>query len=406
MKKCLICGRFLKKDYQEEVCKHCIETKGLSKCSDCDEWKSDYNTTKDNRVVCDECIQDYVFCDICQEYYKNDYVIWIEKDEKSVCKDCLKENFVKCNDCDEWTNTNNMYTTANDNPICEDCYDNNYFVCDDCGDIYHNDYRNFIGDECFCNGCAEERRGAILEHDANAKDILGFYDDYAQDKLFFGVELETIDRERKTEDIIKEYEDFLIAKTDGSLPSNGVEFNTAPATFETQVKKWDKILDSLKEHKFISYDEESTGIHIHLSKSAIDQQTIDSMLFFINKEENQGFLEKIAQRKACRWCEYAGMKKKKEVKEHKDNFSNDKYKALNIAPQYTIELRIFKGTIFKTSFMKNLEFANSLVMFCKNRTGEKQLSKDSFIKFLFKNKGVNENLINFLIKKGEVGSCA
>ena len=72
-------------------------------CADCNEEIEGVGyTLKDGRVVCEDCIDNYVFCEECEKYVTEDE--FEEVDGQYICTDCLEEDdkFFKCSDCGDW----------------------------------------------------------------------------------------------------------------------------------------------------------------------------------------------------------------------------------------------------------------------------------------------------------------
>jgi len=70
---------------------------------------------------------------------------------------------------------------------------------------------------------------------------------------------------------------------------------------------------------------------------------------------------------------------------------NDKYQAVNLQHDETVEFRIFKGNTKPQTISRYIEFVHGLVMFSKNISNQ-NLSYKDFIKYV----GLNKNTYPFL----------
>ena len=186
---------------------------------------------------------------------------------------------------------------------------------------------------------------------------------------FLGIELEV---ENKLDNIKNDSmaqlidSSHLYFKTDGSL-SNGFEIVTHPLSFnwiQANANKFESMLTELKSNGFNSYDSNTCGMHIHISKKSFGTwQLYRFMKFFA---ENKDFIVSISQRKIDQLKKWANIEDNGNdeliYKAKKKDGNSSRYCAINLQNHSTIEIRIFRGTLNYCSFMKNIEFVNAL--FC------------------------------------------
>ena len=200
---------------------------------------------------------------------------------------------------------------------------------------------------------------------------------------FFGIELEV---ERKNSNGLKhkymagmiEHEHWYF-KTDGSL-TDGFEIVTHPMTFNYIQQGEKTFTDSLKllvENGYNSYDANTCGMHIHISKNNFTTWHLYRFLkFFV---ENKEFIVAISQRKMEKLKKWANIEDDSDssliYKAKKKDGNSERYVAINLKNTATIEIRIFRGTLNINSFMKNIEFAHALFMYTKEN---KEISLDGF----------------------------
>jgi hypothetical protein len=200
---------------------------------------------------------------------------------------------------------------------------------------------------------------------------------------FFGLELEV---ERKNSNGLKhKYMAGLIKnehwyfKTDGSL-TDGFEIVTHPLTFNYIKQDEKTFADSLKllvENGYNSYDANTCGMHIHISKGNFTTWHLYRFLkFFV---ENKEFIVSISQRKMEKLKKWANIEDDNDTsliyKAKKKDGNSERYVAINLKNTATIEIRIFRGTLNINSFMKNIEFAHALFMYSKEN---KEVTLDGF----------------------------
>jgi hypothetical protein len=200
---------------------------------------------------------------------------------------------------------------------------------------------------------------------------------------FFGIELEV---ERKNSNGLKhKYMAGLIDhehwyfKTDGSL-TDGFEIVTHPMTFnyiQQSTKEFTNSLKLLVENGYNSYDANTCGMHIHISKNNFTTWHLYRFLkFFV---ENKDFIVSISQRKMEKLKKWANIEDDSDssliYKAKKKDGNSERYVAINLKNSQTIEIRIFRGTLNINSFMKNIEFAHALFMYTKEN---KDVTLDGF----------------------------
>ena len=286
-----------------------------------------------------------------------------------------------CNDCDDIFYNDEMNS----------CYDGDHYVCNGCRDNYrYSEYRDtYVSEDDYYEEQEENedyRDEGVYEYCYDVMDRLSHTsteDDKLQpDTPYYGIELEVEKRSNADENTASNiadcfrYEDkeFALLKSDGSL-SNGFEIVSCPATINAHRKYWDKFFtsDVIKEVK--SWNTDTTGMHIHISRTALTQLQIGKILVFINDEKNSEFVNHIAGRSSDQWAKKSNKKISDCVQ------SSDKYEAVNTAHRHTIELRIFKGNLARLGFYRVLEFVDALVHFSKH-TSLTRLSYKDFIKYM------------------------
>jgi Putative amidoligase enzyme len=364
------------------VCCKCLETVEISEAK-----------YYDGEHYCEDChFDNFAMCEICEDVFPDDEVSNINirigynrSCERSVCQNCI-DNYNQCEDCDVYAD--DCYYVRGIGNVCQRCYeDGNYGMCESCDDMYHTDHLEYVEDDgYYCEHCYDVSKKIIKSYSYKPNPTF-----FGSGKLFFGIELEVEDKtdskgyreHNATAESIELPE--LYFKEDGSL-SNGFEIVSHPMSpdyIEANKDKFKQMLDKLIEAKYNSYDANTCGMHIHLTKSAFGTwQLYRFMKFFV---DNREFIVKISQRKHDKLERWANIEDEGEgdliyKAKHKNGGSN-RYVAINLQNSKTVELRIFRGTLNFNSFMKNIQFANALFNFTRD---EKDMTVDNFKTYISK----------------------
>lgn len=282
---------------------------------------------------------------------------------------------MNCIDCGVLITSETRYLDSN---RCINCA-LNYRYCPTCGNFL---MRNLMRAD-MCRPCWRENptlAGCSCRIDTTPINIgnapVGEYD------RTFGCELEVevSGRGDPVKKHIREIDELMgdkvLMKRDGSL-DNGIEIVTRPAPLKKQYALWNDFF-SKKHNGMRSYDTETCGLHIHVGRNGIPDQseTIPKAVCFVNSEANRNFVMLIAGRLSC---SYAKMKRKT----RNDYNSGDRYEALNVSNSKTIEFRLFRGTLKKESLFKALEFCDSLIQYCSDtKDFDDAINMTKYIKFL------------------------
>lgn len=189
---------------------------------------------------------------------------------------------------------------------------------------------------------------------------------------FYGIELEVENRdERNSNGAMAEQINapHLYFKSDGSL-ENGFEIVTHPLSFnwiQENKNEFEVMLNDLKKWGFNSYDANTCGMHIHISKKSFGTWQLFRFIKFFN--EYKEFIVSISQRKIEQIKKWASIEDETEseliYKAKKKCGNSSRYCAINLQNGATIEIRIFRGTLNYASFMKNIEFVDALYNYTK-----------------------------------------
>ena len=369
-----ICEKCSKRYY---TCQHCKITFNKSVKTG---YKDDSNT-----YICADHKSLYHKCGQCGQFHRKTDVhsVRTQSGGKKFCGACYESYSNECLGCgNRFTNGALTYIEAGGRGrhICNDCKPN-YEKCPECEDlIYHGEFRTFeVTGERVCRSCyrslMEESR-TIKAYDYRPRKYIHRYISEADERRkppMYGIEIEmdtkTTDSsrsERAVYDFHQKFDinrEFVYCKEDGSLPSGAFELVSHPwsLNFHIQSDTWENFLYYLRfEKSCVSYYSESCGIHIHRSKSDMGKMDQTKLGLFIN--EQQEFIEVIAQRRDESYGQFyeKGKYKKKGV------VNSGKYMAINFKTgRKTIELRVFKGSLVVSTVKAYLEFYDALCSYVK-----------------------------------------
>lgn len=335
----------------------------------------------DGKIYCEDC--DAELFEVCEEcgdkLYRND-MIWIEGYDQFVCEDCVEEYYIHCANCDSLERRSNAYN-SNDGLICEYCRDYHYSCCDSCGEVFHNNDLHYNDDDdyYYCNECYNsiERNAIHNYHHSHNNSVQFFGGSDNGEELFMGLELE-IDNGNDRQDTAREMkecmpENFITMENDGSLDC-GFENITQPATLEYHLSirdKYETMFDIAKSNGFRSHNTSTCGYHVHFNRSFFEDkedENIAKLLYLVEKFWDE--LVKFSRRNydnLNRWARKYDKTPEEIVEDMKDR-NLERYHAINLTNRYTIEFRMFRGTLKSETFFATLQLVDTIVRYVKDHT--------------------------------------
>ena len=146
---------------------------------------------------------------------------------------------------------------------------------------------------------------------------------------------------------------------DGSL-DDGFEIITQPLGLDAHRELWPRVLDTRAVKGLRSHDTETCGLHVHVSRVGLSKLTIAKAVVFLNADENDRFIVRLARRSSNGYC-----KKKNDARVNRDACESfDRYERLNLTNRHTVEFRIFRGSLNRKTVLASVEFANAVMDFC------------------------------------------
>lgn len=360
-------------------------------------------------VACEPCFKKhYKICRICgmtlpsSEMASED--INFRGENICICQKCATSQFKTCGSCSKLSYKGDL-TRHGELHYCYECFSARFETCHVCHKIHpKEEVQNKIwqGQAVACNKCFSWH-GPIIryEHTANMEKR-------GKGPLFYGIELEVEvadhvkeSRGPKAQQVLDCFDKgFVTLKEDRSIMEDcGFEIVTAPAERRIHEEIWNKFFDKLPDG-LAGDTSTKCGLHIHASRAALSLLGIGKMLVFLNDEGNKPFVECIANRSTNKYC-----------KVYKKNYADtmamptgrneDRHEALNLQNSHTVELRIFKSTLKRESFLKALEFFDALIHFsmCGNYSISHCRLVDNFVKYVDEYKHDYPHLQAFILAR-------
>ncbi|MGN1135271.1 MAG: amidoligase family protein [Oscillospiraceae bacterium] len=298
-----------------------------------------------------------------------------------MCEDCYDSNTRTCECCG--TRIWNEDDEGDDNiTLCRHCRDNHYVSCEDCGRLIHDDdayYMDEDSDYPYCHSCYSNHKRKFI-HSYSYKPDPIFHGD---GKLYMGVELE-IDGagcEDSSAEILCDIasDSQLYIKTDGSL-DEGMELVTHPMTLEYHhnTMPWRELTSKAISLGYRSHKTSTCGLHVHVNRTAFGSDkaeqdaVISRILFFIERfwQEMLQFSRR-TESQINRWAARYGIKDNpKQVMDNAKSTGKGRYACINLCNYYTIEFRIFRGTLKYNTLISTLQMVDRICKAAISMTDE------------------------------------
>lgn len=355
-------------------------------CSTCDTRRLSYHSggSVQNMVVDFYSVEHEDICQTCFDTFKSDADGDIDR-----CHNCATH--VKSDDTYEFLGWN----------YCQSCYDDYCNECDECSVEYFGD--------TYDHTCWEDDDSPFI-HNYSYKPRPFFF---GEGKYHLGFELEVEARRNYpstgAEMVCRSLGERVYCKEDGSL-SHGFEIVTHPHTLFEYQKEFDwSSLDKLREEGFRSWDTETCGLHVHVSRTAFGNPNSREDVLKVQAHElrfmkliydNSRQVQRLAGRSESSYATFAD-RGKLISKVKFGNQSNGRYSAINTENDATLEVRIFRGSLKKERVLSALELVTASVEYTRDLKvagSNKALSWLQFVSYVAQNSEQYPNLSNVLEK--------
>ena len=191
---------------------------------------------------------------------------------------------------------------------------------------------------------------------------------------------------------------YIYNKHDGSI-GGGVEIVTNPMDIHT-IKDFLKKMDNgLNEVNKIRGFKENAGIHIHVNRKSIDVIDIYKLSYLLNYDSDD-YSKRIiyylsgrntkstSKEDSYSYCKVGNMREKKKL-----GMNEDRYQALNLRNDNTIEFRIFKASADIKQIGMYVDLVNDMIEFC-HAHGLKDINIKTFIKWELEKTNTNKLIVS------------
>lgn len=305
----------------------------------------------------------------------------------------IKSECKTCTSCDKVYIKNYIVTPVGggSHHYCPSCIsESGWYRCSLCSNTWHHED----------NGCPEFNKMPVSHIYNYSQDIravlpkmLHLTDDVPINGSYmrYGIELEVLVRDtipfvQATESVGHAIKGHAIMKQDSSLHggNGGFEIVTVPATLDYHRKVlWEKLFTknssgAIPSQQVWAWHTKCCGIHVHVTRAALDKMQLAKLCVFYNEGVNSAFLSKIAGREVgpnAHYCKSAKKKLRANIRtgETTADDCKDHHEAITISQRNrgkTVEIRIFRGNCTRHGVMRALEFVDATVLWCKNNSAQ------------------------------------
>lgn len=373
-------------------------------------------------VMCRRCISKKSHtCDNCKTMFikkSSSKPIMFKGSMKNFCPACIKK-IDTCSSCGEYVFKNTLMHISGE-WVCTKCFagkSTNIDSCSVCGTFHNKEELSqqkqcHVCDHGLNNGTDVETRSYSYKPEFHIYRL-----NSSDDSIPLGIELEVLNKKVKRSFItsyidkkINHKGNIFYFKVDASIENRGsgqygesFEMVSHPMTYNF-IQNNHSLIESimeLKKYGCTSYRSGTCGMHIHMDSSFFTPSHLLRFLKMIY--DNDDFTYLISDRQDREWFDlYCSMRppfRIEDAAKTKRNSSDreSRHVAVNMSSGYTVEVRIFRGTLNFERFMKNVEFCVSLYNYTKEN---RSCSVDGFKNYVSSSQ--YSYLYNFLKDKKEI----
>ena len=169
-----------------------------------------------------------------------------------------------------------------------------------------------------------------------------------------------------------------------------MEIVTHPMSLDFHVHQmpWAALLDKAKAMGYRSHLANTCGLHIHVNRTAFgeteeDQEAvIGRILYFFEKHWGELLrFSRRTQKQLERWADRYGLREQPKQVLDEAKGSHERYTAVNLMNRYTIEIRLFRGTLKLNTIFAVLQLVDHICDIAVSLSDEeiKDLSWTTFV---------------------------
>lgn len=312
------------------VCEHCGVIIGDG---------DDYIIDGRGRIICGDCQQDMFYCEVCDNVFEMDDIVTIYNRDGDIVQF-----------------------------VCHDCAETYYHQCPECGRWYTSG--TFSSSRKTCPQCTPD---IILPYHAHNPNGLQFHGspDYSFINGYIAGELEITGLDNQAAaDILEACGGYEFCHFEHDCSVDGAEIIFQPRTIES----WEAVkpavnsmYDILKEYDCSS--ERGNGLHVHISRTAFgstNAEQAEAIAKFMRLFSGDNHM-RCCQIAGCSstdahdWARDCGQYSKEEQKEIAEYHSGDRYIAVNVSNDDTVEVRLGRSTMDIDKFYSWIHFIVAMV---------------------------------------------
>lgn len=396
---------------EHDYCRDCYEEVAVvcGRCGVSQHRDSEYVywCEYDSQDLCENCYCDFYFrCHACESTYPE--AVGTSTESGTYCESCADACLSACDSCGTLEDTENMYSRDRE---AEERRESGAWNEDDLEYWEEDEY------EYLCYGCARDANWVIAGAQAQGATIRDYYykppiqvrmtekgkllDTYRTSAAMhrthiFGLELEVEDRECKVQKataakhIIEISGGLLYCKGDSSI-RNGFEIVSHPGVEEYWLKGeghtiFDAVLIYLRENGYQSHRGGRCGFHIHTNKEPLSPMHRFNLVRFLHDPRMRMFLFGMSRRSEGQMSSYSMLTlpeerdgeeatlKRYAMKIAQGGSNPGRGTILNLQGP-TAELRLFRGTLDRTTFWGDFQFYHSVLKYTDPKAGNLRLDE-------------------------------
>lgn len=357
-----------------------------------------------------------ILCCLCEEncYWSK---LKVKDKEYGICIDCLRKYRIgTCNDCEQVSILKEQRLSYSGG-LCYKCYietrNSPERLCEVCNKGFYVNIDIIEVEYKVCPSCLSEKEGKtenILRKLSKENALFNKYHykwfvNYLKESKnvkslkdrTFGLEFEVNSKSENFYESLQLFikdisrtkvhgfrlSDYLIAKRDGSLGYNGIEFNTVILSGKEGFEVLHKIVEVFNRNFSV---DDRCGLHVHIGTEDYNTEDYQNSYYFYQRFQEHFKYYVSKDRLHNNYCQSLTIRKKSDIKSRDSDFlTKDRYRSVNykaISEFRTLEFRILEGTLNIEKIVNWIELHIKILNYIKNNP--KMMDKNTSIYRLLK----------------------